>query len=104
MSYSPEMLAELKATPVWDYDTATAFATKHMQKPRSVVAKIGALGLTYRAKTASGNSTTQAKSAPRANKADLVASLEAKLGIRAPSLDKVNMADLSNILGAITNV
>ena len=104
MSYSEAMITELKATQVWDYDSATAFATKHMQKPRSVVAKIGALGLTYRAKTATGNSTTQAKPTPRVNKADLVKAVEAALGIRAPSLDKVNMADLTNILGALTNV
>lgn len=100
MSYSEAMLTELKATPVWDYDSATAFATKHMQKPRSVVAKIGALGLTYKAKTASGRSTT-AVSQPKVTKADLVAQVESKLGIRAPSLDKVNMADLTNILGAL---
>ena len=104
MSYSPEMIAELQATPTWDYDSATAFATKYMQKPRSVVAKIGALGLTYRAKTASGDSTTQAKSTPRVNKADLVKSLESKLGISAPSLEKANMTDLTNILGALANV
>ena len=103
MSYSPEMLAELKATPVWDYDTATAFATKHMQKPRSVVAKIGALGLKYVPKTASGKSTTSV-SEPKVSKAQLVAAVESRLGIRAPSLDKVNMADLTNILGALSNV
>lgn len=102
MSYSPEMLTELKATPVWDYDTATAFATKHMQKPRSVVAKIGALGLKYVPKTASGKSTTQATSAPKTSKADLVSQVEAKLGVRAPSLTNVNIADLTNILGALS--
>ena len=101
MSYSDAMIAELKATPVWDYDTATAWATKHMQKPRSVVAKIGALGLKYVPKTASGKSTTQATSSPKISKADLVSQVESRLGIRAPSLVNVTIADLNNILGAL---
>lgn len=101
MSYSPEMLAELKATPVWDYDTATAWATKNGQKPRSVVSKIGALGLIYKAKTFTGKSTTSV-SEPKVSKAALVAAVESKLGVRSPSLTNVTIADLTNILGALS--
>ena len=99
MSYSPEMIAELQETAVWDYEKATAFAIKHMQKPRSVVAKVMALGLEYKKAGAASPTKKPAKT----TKAELVAAVEAKLMIRAPSLDKVNMGDLTLILEALND-
>jgi len=99
MSYSPEMIAELQEIAVWDYAKATAFATKHRVKPRSVVAKVGALGLSY--ERASDVSVT--KKPAKTSKADLVAAVEGKLMIRAPSLDKVNMGDLTLLLEALND-
>lgn len=94
--YTEAMIAELNATPVWDLASATTWANKHGLSPRSVVSKVGALGLKYNSKT------TQAKpTAPRVNKADLVTQINATLNIKAPSLDKVNMADLTLILARV---
>lgn len=95
MSYSPEMIAEL-SEGTWDYAKATAFATKHMQKPRSVVAKLIALGTPYQAAT-STKATTQKKE----SKAELVARVEALLGTKITTLEKVNMDDLRVLEAAI---
>ena len=100
MSYSDEMIAELKETRVWDYVKATAFAKKHMVKPRSVVMKVMAMGLGY---TKAGEASTTKKPA-KTTKAELVAAVEARLNIKAPSLDKVNMGDLTLLLGALDAV
>jgi hypothetical protein len=103
MSYSDAMIAELKETPEWDFDSATAFAAKYMIKPRSVVAKVGALGLTYRAREAiKGSSNASTARQPRPVKADLVAALERALGISAPSFEKMNMSDLTAVISAIS--
>jgi CxxC motif-containing protein len=97
LSYSEQMIEELKAIEGLDYAKATAFATKHMVKPRSVVAKALGLGLAY----TKADSTKTTKAAPRKQKAEVVAEILAELNIAAPSLDKVNMADLVAILGAL---
>jgi hypothetical protein len=103
MSYSEEMIAELKETAVWDFDSATAFATKYKIKPRSVVAKVGALGLVYKAREAvKGSSNAGTKREPRPVKADLVKAIEAKLGISAPSFEKMNMSDLTAVIAILS--
>ena len=97
MSYSEAMIDELKAQPTWDFAQATEFASKYMQKPRSVVAKIKSLGLDY---TVQGN-TPKAPRPARPLKADLVKEIQDRLNISAPSLDKVNIDDLNAIIGGL---
>ena len=97
MSYSPEMIAELHETPVWNYEKATAFAKKHMIKPRSVVAKVGALGLVYEK-----SDGTKKPAVAKTTKSELVRSIELSLGVSLKTLDKVNMDDLQILLGAIS--
>ena len=97
MSYSPEMIAELSAIEGLDWEKAQAFAKAHMIKPRSVISKAAALGLPY----IKAGATAPKKGEPRASKASLVAAVEARLALRAPSLDKVSLADLTAILHAL---
>lgn len=98
--YTDALIAELKATPSWNYDTATAWANRNGLSPRSVISKIGALGLTYVAKTAKGQPKVKAAKGP--SKAELVASVEAVIGLRLPSLDKMNISDLTLLLEKIS--
>ena len=100
MSYSPEMIAELQETTEWDYAKATAFGKKHMVKPRSVVMKVVALGLVYKK---AGEASTVKKPA-KTTKAELVAAVEGRLMVKIPSLDKVNMGDLTLLLEALDAV
>jgi hypothetical protein len=89
---------------VWDFDSATVFATKHKIKPRSVVMKVAALGLTYRAREAvKGSSNASAQREPRPVKANLVAQVEKMLGISAPSFEKMNMSDLTAVIAALSS-
>ena len=97
--YTEALIAELKAIPSWNFDTATAWANKNGLSPRSVVSKIGALGLTYVAKTAKGVAKVKAEKGP--SKAELVAAIGAVIGLRLPSLDKMNIADLTLLLEKI---
>ena len=96
--YTDALIAELKATPSWNYDTATAWANKNGLSPRSVVSKIGALGLTY--VTAKGSAKVKTPKGP--SKAELVADVEAVIGLRLPSLDKMNISDLTILLEKIS--
>lgn len=98
MSYSPEMITELQAIEDLDWAKATAFATKHMIKPRSVVSKAAALGIPYTKAAATGSSAPRA---PKVSKSSLVTAVEGALSIKAPSLDKVSLGDLTLLLGAI---
>jgi hypothetical protein len=91
------MIEELKAIEGLDFAKATEFATKYKVKPRSVVAKAIGLGLPY----IKADGAKPTKAAPRKQKAEVVAEILEELGIAAPSLDKVNMADLIAILGAL---
>ena len=100
--YTEAMITDLKATPVWDLASATAWATKHGLSPRSVVSKVGALGLKYNSKTSTASAAKP--TAPRVNKADLVNAINTKLNIKAASLDKVNMADLALILTRVKEI
>ena len=97
MSYSDAMIEELKATQVWDYDSATAFATKYMQKPRSVVAKIGALGLTYKAKSKLADTHATKPKVAKRTKADVAKAIQAAMGLSLPTLEKMNADDLASL-------
>lgn len=97
MSYSDAMIAELKATEVWNYEKATDFATKYKQKPRSVVAKVIALGLTYE----KADGTKKATKTAKTSKAEMVLKIESVLGVKLKTLDKVNMDDLVILLEAV---
>ena len=94
-TYTEKHAAELAAGAPWDFTSATEFATKYGFTPRSVVAKIGALGLAYKAKD---KAAPRAKSPKAPPKAELAASIEAALELRLPSLDKMNAADLTALL------
>ena len=93
MNYTDAMIQELKDGGVWDLDKAKAFADRYKLSARSVVAKIGALGLTYKARE--GKET---KAVKKVSKADLTSQIEAKLGATLPSLAKMNMDDLNIML------
>lgn len=96
--YTEQMIEALKAGAPWDLDTATDFAEAHPGlTPRSVVAKVGALGLKYIPKTSRAQPAKPAK----VSKADLKAEIESMLSMSLPSLDKMNMADMSALLDAI---
>lgn len=97
MSYTDVMITELKDGSVWDYEKAKVFAAKYKLTPRSVVAKINALGVAYKAKEAK---SAQPK-ADKISKADLVAKVEDKLAVKLPSLSKMNMDDLVLLIEAI---
>ena len=96
--YTDTLIAELKANPSWNYDTAKAWAEAHGLSPRSVISKIGALGLTY--VTAKGSAKVKTAKGP--SKAELVAGVEAVIGLRLPSLDKMNISDLTILLEKIS--
>jgi hypothetical protein len=87
------MVAEMRAAGSFDYNSAAAFAEKHGLNIRSVIAKVRALELPYKAKDAKAPSNK-----PKARlKADVVASIEARLGVTLKSLEKMTLADLETL-------
>lgn len=97
--YTDAMVAEMKATATFNYETALAFAEKHGLPVRSVVAKARALEIPYAAKVP----TSKAKSATaKPSKADLVKSIESLVGTTIASLAKMTVADLETLKVAVT--
>jgi hypothetical protein len=103
-NYTPALEAGLKALSVEGnpitFASASEFAEAHGLKVRSVVAKIKSMKLPYEPKPTKVTKT----GAPVVAKATIVATIEAALGIQAPSLEKATKADLDALVSAIANL
>ena len=80
-AYTEKMVAELNARPVWHYAEAVAYAEANALKPRSVIAKVKSLGLSYVPKPV----VTKAGE-PIERKAEIVAEIAAALNVNAESI------------------
>ena len=96
-NYSDEMVARMmevySATPT--RDTAEELATEFDKPVRSVIAKLSNLGI-YKAQarvTKSG--------APVVRKEDIVAQIQATVGVSVPTLAKATKQDLMTLLSAL---
>lgn len=76
-------------------DTVNELAVEFDKTERSIIAKLSALGVYV----ATVKATT--KRPPQVRKADLVADIEAQLGVEFVSLSKAGFGDLEKLLAAI---
>ncbi len=76
-------------------ETVNTLASKFGKTERSVIAKLSALGV-YVAQP------KPTKRPPQVRKADLVADIEAKLGVEFVSLNKAGFGDLETLLNAVS--
>ena len=89
------MVTDLQSSS-WDYDSASAFASKHNLSVRSVIAKVKSLGIDYTPKP-----KTVSTAGPRVRKADIVDAIALAMSINADSirgLDKADMRALTTLL------
>ena len=102
VKYTDSMIAELKAIPRLDYNTATAFAEKYAEAgvtSRSVIAKARALEIDYHAKDPKQRS---ASAKPKAkSKEDLTTELYELVGCAIPSATKMTAVDLQLLISGI---
>jgi hypothetical protein len=101
-NYNEAMVAELVELTeanagVFTYAMALAFAEANGLKHRSVIAKVKSLGLAYEPKPV--KVTKQGE--PVVRKAELVAAVEAALGVAVPSLEKATKSDLQVLANAL---
>ena len=87
------MVASYEESP--NRETVNALAAQFGKTERSVIAKLSALGV-YVAQP------KPTKRPPQVRKADLVADIEAKLGVEFVSLNKAGFGDLQTLLDAVS--
>ena len=87
------MVSSYEATPT--RETVNALAAEFGKTERSVIAKLSALGV-YVAQA------KPTKRPPQVRKSDLVADIEAKLGVQIVSLNKAGCGDLETLLKAVS--
>ena len=87
------MVSSYEATPT--RETVNALASEFGKTERSVIAKLSALGV-YVAQA------KPTKRPPQVRKSDLVADIEAKLGVQFVSLNKAGFEDLETLLKAVS--
>ena len=75
-------------------ETVNSLAVEFEKTPRSVIAKLSALGVYVAAPKAT-------KRPPQVRKANLVAGIEQSLGIKFVSLNKAGFSDLEKLLAAV---
>ena len=87
------MVSQYEAAPT--RETVNSLASEFGKTERSVIAKLSALGV-YVAQA------KPTKRPPQVRKADLVADIEAKLGVQFVSLNKAGFGDLQKLLAAVS--
>ena len=87
------MVSQYEAAPT--RETVNSLASEFGKTERSVIAKLSALGI-YVAQA------KPTKRPPQVRKADLVADIEAKLGVQFVSLNKAGFGDLETLLEAVS--
>ena len=87
------MVSQYEAAPT--RETVNSLASEFGKTERSVIAKLSALGI-YVAQA------KPTKRPPQVRKADLVADIEAKLGVQFVSLNKAGFGDLQTLLDAVS--
>jgi hypothetical protein len=97
--YSDATIAKMREIGNFDYASAQKFADENGLTVRSVIAKVGALGLNYTKKD--GKSPTRKSNANTRSKADIVASIERHVGAELASLSKMTVADLESLEVAV---
>ena len=96
-NYTEEMVARLQS----DYSanptraTVDALASEFDKTPRSIIAKLSALGIYVKAERVTK------RGEPIVRKEELVAQVQASIGIELPSLSKMTKADLQNLIEAV---
>ena len=88
-----DIMSSYQATPV--RSTVDALATKHGKTPRSVIAKLSALGVYVKPTPVTKVGT------PIIKKEVFINQIQEALGVVVPSLDKVNKADLQLLVDAV---
>ncbi len=88
------MVEQYSANP--SRDTVDSLAAEFGKSPRSVIAKLSALGVYV----ATARATKRAQ--PQVRKADLVAQIESQLGVEFQSLSKAGYGDLEKLLEAVS--
>ena len=99
-NYTDEMISAISsqytANPV--RATVDALAKEFNKTPRSIIAKLSALGLYVKVERATK------RGEPVVRKDELVAQVQNSLGFEAPSLTKMTKVDLQNLINFFTTV
>ena len=99
-NYTDEMISAISsqytANPV--RATVDALAEEFNKTPRSIIAKLSALGLYVKVERATK------RGEPVVRKDELVAQVQASVGFEAPSLSKMTKVDLQNLINFFTTV
>lgn len=101
-NYTETMVAELHALAeanegVFTYAMAVAYAEANGLKPRSVIAKVKSEKMAYEPKPVRVTKNDE----PIVRKAEIVAAIEAAVGVSVPSLAKASKADLERLAEAV---
>ena len=99
-NYTDEMIAEItsKYSAAPTRATVDFLAEEFNKTPRSVIAKLSALGIYQKVERVTK------RGEPVVRKDELVAQVQNSLGFEAPSLTKMTKVDLQNLIGFFTAV
>ena len=99
LNYTPEMLAVIKGYDAFNKATATEIATKIGKSPRSVIAKIKSMGLSYTVQR-----PVRKDGSPVSRKAETVAAIAKALDMDLNDLDGLAKAPRSALIALLREI
>ncbi len=99
LNYTPEMLAVIKGYDAFNKATATEIAAKIGKSPRSVIAKIKSMGLSYTVQR-----PVRKDGSPVSRKADTVAAIAKALDMELEDLDGLAKAPRSALIALLREI
>ena len=98
-NYTPSMLAVIKGYDSFNKETATEIAAKIGKSPRSVIAKIKSMGLSYTVQR-----PVRKDGSPVSRKADTVAAIAKALDMDLDDLDGLTKAPRSALIALLREI
>jgi hypothetical protein len=99
LNYTPEMLAVIKGYDAFNKATATEIGAKIGKSPRSVIAKIKSMGLSYTVQR-----PVRKDGSPVSRKADTVAAIAKALDMELDDLDGLAKAPRSALIALLREI
>jgi hypothetical protein len=101
LNYTPDMEAVLENAQPINYERAIQLGKEMDRSPRSIIAKVKRMGLTYIVKTGSLEVKTRA---PRVTKADYVEAIAKALSMEADELAGLELARIRSLANLLMNI
>ena len=101
LNYTPDMEAVLEDAQPIDYERAIQLGKELDRKPRSIIAKVKSMGLTYIVKTGSLEVKTRA---PRVTRVDYVEAIAKALSMDADELNGLELARIRALSNLLMNI